>query len=507
MSRSIWHFRIAAKRGRPVMPERAASPGVRRGGDGKTRDGMPVLPVAGMRDGGARRSAAVWALTALALAALPAAGQVEGGEPSPEGVRGQEAGEVHTPVPGRMEELLERTRRAPGDLDALFELAGAAVAVEDYETAIGALERMLIFEPELPRVRLEVGVLYFRLGSYALARSYLLRAREGAPEEVRVRVLGYLEELERRVSRWRWGGGAQWGWRVQSNPAAVAERGTTFGFGEADFPLRTEEGPESDGSLALSGAAGGSYDWGTQWEDALEGRLGLYGNLYAERGELDLLVTNAGAGPRVDLGRFGREGFLHPYLAGSYVRYGGAELFWEGGGGVQWRWEGLAGLSGTTGYDYRLRRYNDTPELTVTDRDGYLHRGEQSVRLSLGERSELEGRLSLERYGARRAYRSFDDVYVRVGYAYRFRPLWDRRVTFRARFSWNRTGYDAPEETVETSRKRKDEEWRASGQGRVELAGGWYGFGRLEYVQRDSNVSIYGYDNWELTLGGGWDFR
>ena len=70
--------------------------------------------------------------------------------------------------------------RDPADLDASFNHAELAIQIGDFEAAISSLERMLLYNPELPRVRLELGVLYFRLGSYAIARTYLTSAVRGA---------------------------------------------------------------------------------------------------------------------------------------------------------------------------------------------------------------------------------------------------------------------------------------------------------------------------------------
>src|SRR4051794_9874379 len=60
--------------------------------------------------------------------------------------------------------------KAPDNLDAAFRYAEAAVRVGDLEGAVGALERMLIYNPALPRVRLELAALYFKLESFDLAR-------------------------------------------------------------------------------------------------------------------------------------------------------------------------------------------------------------------------------------------------------------------------------------------------------------------------------------------------
>jgi tetratricopeptide (TPR) repeat protein len=110
----------------------------------------------------------------------------------------------------------------PADLDKSFAYAELAIRAGDYEGAIGALERMLIYNPALPRVRLELGVLYFRLGSYAIAKSYLIKAAAGedVPDVVKKRIAAYLEEIEKRSSRHRFSGALYGGFRYQSNANA-----------------------------------------------------------------------------------------------------------------------------------------------------------------------------------------------------------------------------------------------------------------------------------------------
>jgi tetratricopeptide (TPR) repeat protein len=70
------------------------------------------------------------------------------------------------------ETLFQQMYKSPSNLDVSFKFAEQAVARGDYEAAIGALERMLFFNPNLPRVKFELGVLYFNLGSFELARCW-----------------------------------------------------------------------------------------------------------------------------------------------------------------------------------------------------------------------------------------------------------------------------------------------------------------------------------------------
>ena len=59
------------------------------------------------------------------------------------------------------------------NLENLFNYANLSILVGDLEAAIGVFEQMLIYKPDLPRIKLELGVLYFRLGAFASAKFYV----------------------------------------------------------------------------------------------------------------------------------------------------------------------------------------------------------------------------------------------------------------------------------------------------------------------------------------------
>lgn len=84
----------------------------------------------------------------------------------------------------------------PADPATLVKLAAAAVTVGDLEGAISALERLLLIDGDNPDVQLELGVLYFRLGSMEAARSYLQVVRDSrrATAETKMRAVSFLRE-------------------------------------------------------------------------------------------------------------------------------------------------------------------------------------------------------------------------------------------------------------------------------------------------------------------------
>ena len=85
----------------------------------------------------------------------------------------------------------------PTNLENLFNYANLSIIVGDLEAAIGIFEQMLIYKPDLPRIKLELGVLYFRLGAYASAKRYLDDIENyDPPKEVQEKVKVFLDQIE-----------------------------------------------------------------------------------------------------------------------------------------------------------------------------------------------------------------------------------------------------------------------------------------------------------------------
>ena len=96
--------------------------------------------------------------------------------------------------------LFERMMRDPADPAVTLAYAGVTARLEDNEAAAGALERLLIENPALPAAALELGVLYYRMGSFKAARAYFARAKaSGASPEQQQKIARYedMARLER----------------------------------------------------------------------------------------------------------------------------------------------------------------------------------------------------------------------------------------------------------------------------------------------------------------------
>lgn len=158
---------------------------------------------------------------------------------------GQTSAVAQTPTPTATavvqesyDALFKQMFQNPSNLEISFKFAEMAAARGDYEAAIGALERMLFFNPNLPRVKLELGVLYFKLGSWDLARGYFQEAIKGAgvPDDIRAQVNAYLAEIARRQAPYEFSAFLHAGARWQSN-ANVGPNGVNVLAGGANAIL------------------------------------------------------------------------------------------------------------------------------------------------------------------------------------------------------------------------------------------------------------------------------
>lgn len=85
----------------------------------------------------------------------------------------------------------------PTDAKANLHYAHLAQELKDYESAIPPLERLLMLNPELPQVRLEIGVMYYNLKSHDMARAYLTQVKNDAKagEALKAKADSYLAKL------------------------------------------------------------------------------------------------------------------------------------------------------------------------------------------------------------------------------------------------------------------------------------------------------------------------
>lgn len=268
------------------------------------------------------------------------------------------------------ETLFQQMYKSPSNLDVSFRFAEQAVKRADYEAAIGALERMLFFNPNLPRVKLELGVLYFKLGSFELARGYFQDAIKGSdvPDDVRAQVRAYLAEIDRRMSRYEYSVFFNGGMRYQTN-ANVGPNGLMVRALGQDAVLDNKFGKQPDWNTYQTVAASYAYKIG-QRGDAIEATILALNSRQFKLSQFNLGLVEALIGQRVALGQ---NASFKVYGIGDQVWLGDANYFGALGGGLSAR-STLGDLGLAEAYvETRHRRFSDSVNYpTASEQSGDL---------------------------------------------------------------------------------------------------------------------------------------
>ena len=136
----------------------------------------------------------------------------------------------------------------PTNLENLFNYANLSILVGDLEAAIGVFEQMLIYKPDLPRIKLELGVLYFRLGAFASAKRYLDDVENyDPPKEVKEKVAVFLDQIENETKLFKTQSVVSFGMGVSGNANAGLDTDVVTVVGDLGaIDLQISNKPKSD---------------------------------------------------------------------------------------------------------------------------------------------------------------------------------------------------------------------------------------------------------------------
>ncbi|MBV8778857.1 MAG: hypothetical protein JO032_13560 [Alphaproteobacteria bacterium] len=420
-----------------------------------------------------------------------------------------------TSLEARKTALFQQMLRDPSNLDVTFAYADVSAKLGDNEAAVAALERMLLFNPNLPRVDLELGALYFRMGSFEAAESYFNKAKSfNPPPDVAARVDDYLAKIHSAEQTSQITGFFFTGAQYQTD-ANVAPGSPLIHSPIGDVLLDNQFVKQRDVNIFATGAALYTYDLGTQNRDALEVNGIGFMNHYFRFGRLDLDLGEVTAGPRFRFPNmpFGAEASIKPYAILNEVGLGEHQYFWTYGGGIESTATFFGDVATKLSFEFRQKTFADAPDRPLSFG---LSGNDKIVSLSatkpVTENSALTAEFDYLNQSTRFAFYSNNTYSVSAGYRIRYDdpfgwfalPL--ETALFGAR-SW--ALYQSPDPCCNTSgnpavfspSNRFDRHWRF---GFTQIFPVTANIGVIVQVQRDvisSNLSLYGYTSDSVLVG------
>lgn len=421
--------------------------------------------------------------------------------------------EINPAMKPQYDQAFKSMLEAPSDLDRMFTFAGIAAQAGDLEGAIGTLERMLIFNPNLPRIKLELGALYSRLGSYDVAQAYLQEAlaTPNLPPEVQAKATALMEEVKSQGQVFSFKGQLVAGLKGQTNANAgpVGSRVKLFDF---DLTLAGNGKKRSDFSAftVLGGTA--TYDIGSQFNTALEANGTAYISRQFELAELSVTAFEVDAGPRFYFDPANKDaGSIRPFFVANHISVGDVPYSMSFGVGM----EGSLALSPSWTLDARteVRNINyrsSATRATVDERDGVQFRATGGLTWLITPEDRVRVGGTVNRINARQAWEEYGEVGLEASYSKAFTgPLkfWsDQPWIATLSGSVNHKTYDIIDGLVSLTTLRRDEELMGSGTMIVPILDNLSGIADVRYTKVGSTLPNYRYRDLALTLSAAYRF-
>jgi hypothetical protein len=404
--------------------------------------------------------------------------------------------------------LFKRMYADPSNLDVTFQFAELATQLGDYEAAIGALERMLFYNPNLPRVKLELGVLYFRMGGYQVARSYFEQAvaTPGAPPEVQATVNQYLAEIDKGVSPQKFNVSIYAGWRYQSNANAGPSSLLIRALGQ-DAVLNDQFGKVADWNKFVT--AGMTYSYDLTANIALEASLLGYYAKQDKLSQFDLGLAELQVGPR-----FATPAWLLP--SGSIKFYGIGTTsylaehpyFNAGGAGVSMRFAIPGWARFEPSFEFRSRDFDDSIIYpTASQQTSDLSTLAMTADGIFAGFLPWSARVAADWNRAKHLednFNSYDRLSVDIGFPIPFALTWAGTLhpfVFTPSAGASRTDYAEPSFIIDPEIVRKDREWHVAASLDAQIYGTFGLRTLVQYSQTSSSLPNFDMKNLSVSVG------
>ncbi len=449
------------------------------------------------------RSYWVWPILAIALVA-PAVHAQNIDPTSQHNVVGTASATGLQAIEARRKQLFARMLADPSNLDVAFEYAALSERAGDLEGAIATLERMLVFAPGLPRLQYELGVLYYRLGSFNTARSYFttVLASPEVPDDIRTQIGAYMGTIEDKERGTQSFGVASIGVRYQTNANAGPDS-ALISLNGIDFTLDPGSLGTADSNGFVTARLHHSTDLQSQG-DRFEIDLSGYGALYADQTGLNTGLAELTLGPNLNLQRY------HISNARLSLRAVlGAALL--GGNPYNASWgvnvDLKAGLDARTrltlGAEARNERYFDSNERpNVSERSGPRYSATARIDYVLSPELMLFAAISADRAEAERDYLSSWRAGATLGLAWELKGLGDPQAPWHVTASVAFDGKlaDAPDPVISLTDAERTSVATLSTGLSIPLAEALTLEAAASYAVSSSNYDMSNYDNLGVSL-------
>lgn len=424
---------------------------------------------------------------------------------------------IDNSLTSQIDEAFQRVMKTPADARAGNDYVALLVQARNYEGAIAALEGQLLDPKTLTSARVQLGMLYFRLGSYAMSESLLRQAQDdpNLPPDLRRQVDSWLREATFRNQASQWSGMAMLGLRSQTNPSARASGDWVYSAGTL-VPLSGQFKPKSDSDIQATLRVDHRYDLGSQNEATVVSSLTAQTiNFRSSSGSqlqvnqvapYDLTVFDINSGVRFKPSPSGTPQLtLKPYVAFAHVGAQGHSYLRNHGVGLEAEYQLSERTVLSASYEHRSYHYEQRIDVSdATLRGGPDNSLRFRVTREVTPGRVLSGEVILRSHKAGEPWYGLDNREVRLSYSVRYASPWAAIPGDWVTSAWagaTTRNYDGADVAVHPAIVHRDTEWRVGIAHTMPITPEWVLLLQWEHVRNNSNLPNYQSRNTSV-LGG-----
>ena len=407
----------------------------------------------------------------------------------------------------------QQVLQQPQNLGLWSTYADLLIKQGNYEGGVAALERLLLEPDARPELRVDVGVLYYRMASYAQADALLRTALEDdrLQGDKRALATALRADIAKRLQTSQLTGAVTFGLRRQSNALFRTDSAQVIVAGIA-VPYTLKPEANTDASLGLR--VRHLYDLEAQNSAAIVTNFGAYIVNYSSSAgsqiqanptkPYDLLALDLSTGLQFKPLPGDSPGVtLRPHVLWSHVLAQGQHYISNQGLGLDASWQ----ASERTLFDFTLdgQRRAFANRLDVPNPDQLNARMTNlraRVAHELAAGHVVSGDYVMRRTRAGRNFYSSDSQELRVTYAMSYAsPMKDGSNWITSIYAGAlRRTYNAPDPAVSATQKREDNESRFGINHLVPMTPVWSLLFGFEQARNQANFANFNYKN--TTLSG-----
>lgn len=400
----------------------------------------------------------------------------------------------------------------PGNVDKALAYVATLVGDRDYEAAVAVLERLAIRYPDDARIRLEIGVMYYRLGSYLMADKSFeqVKTMPGADPALVAKAEEFSRRAEPQTRQSRFSGKLYGGLRYQTNANAGPD---SHNIQQFDATVNRPNADKPDDDLAGFGgfSVGHVYDFDAQNGAALETEASGYALFHSDVSDLDELhfglQSGIGINPFAALGDRLR---VQPRGTLEFTVQDGEWLELGGGPGLGVTYKASETLHFSADYDVLFRDFDHVEDLGNTERySGTEQQGGVALAWQIGPKTTLSAGIGGRFVDTKKDFLDFNAVNASIGVLQAYGSPIDALPLdwwFSLGAKYEGRWFEGADSAVDDDIKRQDDVYRISATNLIPLNDAWSLTQQVEYLIVDSNLSNYSYDNFAATLSASWRF-